>query len=100
SMDSEDGATCYMVPVGAGVRREYADMNRSFTCCVGTGMESHALHGLGLYYESGDRLWVNLHAPSTAQWEAAGVKLEMATGFPEGDAATMTFEVRQPRAFT
>ncbi len=63
SMDAEDGATCYMVPVGAGVRREYADMTRSFTCCVGTGMESHALHGLGLYYESGDKLWVNLYAP-------------------------------------
>ena len=100
SMDSEDGATCYMVPVGTGVRREYADMNRSFTCCVGTGMESHALHGLGLYYESGDKLWVNLYAPSTAHWEAAGVKLDMATGFPEGDTATMTFDVRTPRTFT
>ena len=53
SMDPDDGATCYMVPVGRGVRREYADMHRSFTCCVGTGMESHALHGLGLYYEVG-----------------------------------------------
>jgi len=100
SMDSEDGATCYMVPVGSAVRREYADMQRSFTCCVGTGMESHALHGLGLYYETGDKLFVNLYAPSTAQWEAAGVKLQMATGFPEGDAAMMTFEVRAPREFT
>lgn len=100
SMDSEDGSTCYMVPVGSAVRREYADMQRSFTCCVGTGMESHALHGLGLYYESGDKLFVNLFAPSTAQWEAAGVKLQMATTFPEGDMATMTFELRAPRAFT
>ena len=100
SMDSEDGATCYMVPVGAGVRREYADMNRSFTCCVGTGMESHALHGLGLYYESGDTLWVNIYAPSTAQWEAAGVRFEMQTGFPLGDDATMTFDARAPREFT
>lgn len=100
SMDSDDGATCYMVPVGSAVRREYADMQRSFTCCVGTGMESHALHGLGLYYESGDRLFVNLYAPSTAQWEAAGVKLAMATTFPEGDAASLTFDVRAPREFT
>lgn len=100
SIDSEDGATCYMVPVGSGVRREYADMQRSFTCCVGTGMESHALHGLGLYYESGDRLWVNLYAPSTAQWESAGVKLDMQTTFPEGDAATMTLDLRAPREFT
>ena len=100
SIDAEDGATCYMVPVGSGVRREYADMQRSFTCCVGTGMESHALHGLGLYYEDGNRLWVNLYTPSTAQWEAAGVKLAMETTFPEGDAAALTFDLRAPKEFT
>ena len=53
SMDPADGTTCYMVPVGRAVRREYQDLSRSFTCCVGSGMESHALHGLGIYYESG-----------------------------------------------
>lgn len=100
SMDSDDGATCYMVPVGAGVRREYANMQRSFTCCVGTGMESHALHGLGLYYESGDKLYVNLYAPSTATWESAGIKLAMDTSFPEGDAAILTLDARTPKAFT
>jgi DUF1680 family protein len=100
SMDPADGATCYMVPVGRGVRREYADMGRSFTCCVGTGMENHALHGLGLYYEAGDRLWVNVYAPSTARWEAAGVSLTMDTSFPEGDAATLTLTADAPRSFT
>jgi DUF1680 family protein len=100
SMDSDDGATCYMVPVGSGVRREYADMHRSFTCCVGTGMESHALHGLGLYYETGDKLFVNIYAPSTAVWEAAGVKLTMETSFPEGDTAALTLDLRAPKSFT
>ena len=56
SIDPEDGSTCYMVPVGQGVEREYQDMFESFTCCVGSGMESHALHGDGIYYEAGDRL--------------------------------------------
>ena len=46
SIDPEDGATSYMVPVGRGVQQEYQDMLQSFTCCVGTGMESHALHGV------------------------------------------------------
>ena len=100
SMDSDDGATCYMVPVGSGVRREYADMHRSFTCCVGTGMESHALHGLGLYYEAGDKLYVNVYAPSTAQWESAGVTLRMDTSFPEGESATLKLDVRTPKALT
>jgi hypothetical protein len=89
-----------MVPVGRAVRREYQDMSRSFTCCVATGMESHALHGDGIYYESGDRLWVNLYAPSTAKWEAAGVQLAMDTTFPEGDSAKLTLTLRSSRAFT
>ena len=100
SIDPSDGSTCYMVPVGQGVRRKYQDMFQSFTCCVGSGMESHALHGFGLYYASADRLWINLYAPSTADWAAAGVKLAMDTTFPEGDAATLKITTRAPRAFT
>jgi len=100
SMDPEDGRTCYMVPIGRGVRHEYQDMSRDFTCCVGTGMESHSLHGDGIYYESADRLWINLYVPSTADWKAAGAKVTMATTFPEGDAASVTFTLQSPRAFT
>lgn len=100
SIDSKDGSTCYMVPVGMGVQREYQDMFRSFTCCVGSGMESHALHGDGIYYESGDRLWVNLYAPSTARWEAGKVDLTMNTDFPEGESATATLKLESPKEFT
>jgi len=96
----QDGNMCYMVPVGQGVRREYQDMFRSFTCCVGTGMESHALHGYGLYYESGDRLWVNLYAPSTVEWQDAGIRLEMRTGFPETEEARLTMTVKAPKTLT
>jgi DUF1680 family protein len=100
SIDPEDGSTCYMVPVGMGVQREYQGMFRSFTCCVGSGMESHALHGYGIYYEDGNRLWVNLYARSTAEWKASGVKLAMETDFPEGESATATITVDSPKEFT
>jgi len=100
SIDPEDGRTCYMVPVGRGVRHEYSNMLHSFTCCVGSGMESHALHGDGIYYESGDRLWVNLYAPSTARWESAGASLAMETDFPEGESAVLTLELKTPKQFT
>ena len=100
SMDPEDGRTCYMVPVGRGVRHEYQDMFRSFTCCVGSGMESHSLHGDGIYYESRDRLWINLYVPSTASWKAAGVTVTMTTTFPEGDAASLKLTLQRPKAFT
>jgi DUF1680 family protein len=100
SIDPNDGSTCYMVPVGRGVQREYQDMFRSFTCCVGTGLESHAFHGYGIYYESGDKLWVNLYAPSEAKWAEAGVQLQMKTDFPEGESATVKLTLQSPREFT
>src|SRR5690606_32857313 len=75
-------------------------MFHSFTCCVGTGMESHALHGDGIYYEAGDRLWVNPYAPSTADWAAAGVKLVVDTDLPEAESATIKLTVQSPHGFT
>ncbi len=100
SIDPEDGRTCYMVPVGRGVQHEYQNMLRNFTCCVGSGMESHALHGDGIYYESDDRLWVNLYAPSTADWSGAGVHLAMDTDFPEGENAKLELTLDRPKEFT
>jgi DUF1680 family protein len=100
SIDPEDGRTCYMVPVGRGVQREYQRMFEDFTCCVGSGMESHALHGYGIYYESGDKLWVNLYVSSTAEWRQAGVGLVMETDLPEGEAAKLTLTLKAPREFT
>jgi DUF1680 family protein len=100
SIDPQDGRTCYMVPVGRNVRHEYQDMFRSFTCCVGSGMESHSLHGDGIYYETTDRLWVNLYVPSTVTWKSEDIKLSMETNFPEGEAATLKLTVEKPKSFT
>ncbi|PYP60624.1 MAG: hypothetical protein DMD44_01745 [Gemmatimonadetes bacterium] len=100
SIDPEDGRVCYMVPVGRGVQHEYQDMFHGFTCDVGTGMESHALHGDGIYYEAGDKLWVSLYAPSTAEWAAARARLAMDTGFPEGETAKLVLSPAAPRHFT
>jgi DUF1680 family protein len=100
SIDPEDGRTCYMVPVGRGVRHEYQEMLRGFTCCVGSGMENHGLHGDGIYYESGDRLWVNLYVPSVATWKSAGVTLTMESSFPEGDTASLKLTLAKPKNFS
>src|SRR5215831_11198674 len=99
SIDPEDGRTCYMVPVGRGVQHEYQDMARGFTCCVGSGMENHGLHGDGIYYESGDKLWVNFYTPSTAKWQSAGVDIATETTFPEGDSATLRISAPKAKQF-
>ncbi len=99
SIDPEDGRTCYMVPVGRGVQHEYQRMFQSFTCCVGSGMESHALHGDGIYYTADEKLWVNLYVPSEAEWGAAGVNLKVDTDFPEGESVTLVMILQTPKEF-
>ena len=99
SQDPDDGRVCYMVPVGRGVQHEYQDQFQDFTCCVGTGMESHALHGYGVYYESGDKLWVSLYVPTRANWESHGVQLEMNTDFPMGESASLKITSKSPKKF-
>ncbi len=99
SIDLETGATCYMVPVG-GNRREYADMQRSFTCCHGSGMETHAMHAMGIYYEMGDKLWVNLYAPSTVDWQSQGARLNVTTDLPLGQTATIKVSLPQAKELT
>jgi DUF1680 family protein len=102
SKDPQDGWACYMVPVGRGVQHEYERnmLDGGFTCCTASSMESHALHGDGIYYESNDKLWVNLFVPSTAEWKAAGAKLTLKTDFPEGNSATLRFHMHSPKEFT
>ena len=100
SQDPEDGRVCYMVPVGRGVQHEYQRPFEDFTCCVGTGMESHALHGYGIYYESGDKLWVSLYIPTRANWEAKGVRVEINTDFPVGESASLKITSKSPKRFT
>jgi DUF1680 family protein len=86
--DPEDGRVSYMVPVGRGVQHEYQNKFESFTCCVGSQMETHAFHAYGIYNESGNKLWVSQYAPTTVDWASQGMKLEMVTDLPLGDAAT------------
>jgi hypothetical protein len=99
SFDPDAVRMSYMVPVGRAEQQEYQDMFDDFTCCVGTGMENHALHGDGVYYESADTVWVNLFVPSTAELSNGG-RLVMESSFPDGDRATITMSGRPARPFT
>jgi DUF1680 family protein len=99
SFDPDGVRMSYMVPVGRAEQQEYQRMLEDFTCCMGTGMENHALHGEGIYYESHDTVWVNLFAPSTADLDN-GARLTTATDFPDGERATITLTGRAARPFT
>ena len=100
SMDPVTGDTSYMVPIGRGEQQEYQDMLHDFTCCVGTGMENHALHGYGIYYETGDTLYVTQFVPTAADVPGLGVHVAMDTDFPDGGHAALTLTMPSAREFT
>jgi DUF1680 family protein len=98
SIDFNDGQVCYMVPIGQGMTHEY--QGESFTCCYGSGLENHALHGDGIYCEAADTFWVNLFAPSTAESKQFGMKATMDTTFPEADTSSLSLTLDSPKEFT
>jgi len=99
SFDPEQRRMSYMVPVGRAEQQEYQRMFEDFTCCMGTGMENHALHGDGIYYEADGNVWVNIFAPSTAEL-SNGTYLAMDSSFPDGDRATIRVTTPRPMPFT
>ena len=99
SFDPDGVRMSYMVPVGRSEQQEYQGMFEDFTCCMGTGMENHALHGEGVYYESPDTVWVNLFVPSTAELQN-GTRLTTETDFPDGERVKITMTGHAARRFT
>jgi uncharacterized protein len=99
SINFDDGQLCYMVPVGQGLTHEYQGLY-GMTCCCGTGLENHALHGFGLYYTNADKLWVNLYTPSTAEWKEQGVGIETTMSRGDTDTAKLTFTTGSAKEIT
>jgi DUF1680 family protein len=91
------GMFTYMTPLFTGAAREFGDAENTFTCCQGTGMESHAKHGDSIYWQGERTLYVNLYIPSTATWAQAGLKLRLDTGYPfDGTIKLTVTAARRP----
>lgn len=80
---SSNGMMTYFMPLVSGGARNYSNKFNDFTCCHGSGLETHTKHGDSAYFHDGkNRLWVNLFMPTTLTWKEAGVTLTQVTDFP------------------
>ncbi|GAB3979822.1 hypothetical protein GCM10027615_57040 [Plantactinospora veratri] len=70
--NSSHGFHCYYVPLRAGGTKTYSNDYSNFTCCHGTGMETHTKLADSIYFHSGDILYVNLFAASRLVWPGRG----------------------------
>lgn len=85
------GGFTYMTPLMTGADRGYSSSeDNEFWCCVGSGMESHAKHGTGIFWEGEGALIVNLYIPAEAQWRARDARLVLDTRYPFEPEARLT----------
>jgi DUF1680 family protein len=96
SQDPDTGMMCYYVPLRPGAFKTYSTPDKSFWCCVGTGMENPARFGDTIYFHDDQSLYLNLFIASRLTWKEKGLAVSQETRFPEQDTTRLTFEVQKP----
>ncbi|OZQ74369.1 glycoside hydrolase family 127 protein [Paenibacillus odorifer] len=100
SQEPVDGRVCYFVSLEMGGHKSFNSQFESFTCCVGSGMESHSMYGSAIYFHSADELYVNQYVPSTVAWKEQGISLQQETKFPAEGQGVLRISAAQPTKFT
>lgn len=81
----------YMFPVHPGALREYDNVG---TCCGGTGLENHVKYQDTIYFQGPDGLYVNLPFDSALDWDEAGLRVRLRSGYPLGEHLALRFEAQ------
>jgi DUF1680 family protein len=92
-----DGRVVYNQSLEMGGYKEYQDPFW-FTCCIGTGMESHAKYGWNIYYHNDRELFVSQFIASELDWKEKGLKLQQITHYPEQQGTSFEFGNAAPVA--
>ncbi len=88
TQDPETAGVLYFTPFRTGSRKPFQRPFDDFTCCVGSGFETHASYGDAIYAtasgsaETSPAIYVSQYVSSTAEWRAAGVTLALQSGLP------------------
>lgn len=97
SQNPENGMMTYFVPLRMGTQKQFSDSFRTFTCCVGSGIENHSKYAEQIYSNDGkDVLFINLFIPSQLNWKEKGLLLQQQTNFPEANSTSVSFTNVKP----
>src|SRR5262245_3921018 len=99
SQDRTSGMMTYYVPLEPGAFKTFSDPEKSFWCCVGTGIENHSKYGDSIYFHNSDSLFVNLFIASELNWEEKGLILRQETKFPDEETTKLVFKSETPVQF-
>ena len=95
----QSGKVIYNLSLEMGGYKIYQEPGY-FTCCVGSGMETHSKYGANIYYHNGNELYATQFIASKLSWMERGLTLTQNTRFPEEQGTSFTFELDVPQIFT
>jgi len=98
SQHPQTGHVIYNLSIDMGGFKIYEDP-MGFTCCVGTGMETHSKYSKNIYYHNKKELYAVQFIASELFWKEKGVKIIQETAFPEGETIKYLFETEKPVRF-
>lgn len=96
TINPEDGAMMYYLPLASGYWKTFGKSFDSFWCCTGTGSEEYAKLADTIYFHDDDSLYVNLYIDSHLEWPEKGLSIRQETRFPEEQGSTITISARNP----
>ena len=96
TINPEDGAMMYYLPLASGYWKTFGTAFDSFWCCTGTGSEEYAKLADTIYFHDEDSLFVNLYIDSQLDWPEKGLRIKQDTRFPEQQGTTLTIDTKRP----
>jgi DUF1680 family protein len=94
-----DGSKLYYLPLAAGYWKLFGTPQADYWCCTGSGSESFATLGEGIYAAADDGVWVLQFLASELTWPERGVRLVQDTRFPVEPRTRLTIKTGRPAAF-
>lgn len=94
SQNPGDGKVIYNVSLEMGGNK-YFQEHDAFTCCVDSGMETHAKYGGSIYFHNDHELYVSQFIASQLNWKEKGIVLTQTTKFPKEQGTAFEFNSTQ-----
>lgn len=99
TQDPETGHVIYNLSLEMGGHKAYQNPF-DFTCCIGSGMETHSKYGGSIYYHNDQSLYVSQYIASEVNWKEQNIQLTQTTKFPEEQGSRFTFNMKKPKILT
>jgi hypothetical protein len=99
SQHPESGKVIYNLSLEMGGYKLYQEPEW-FTCCVGSGMETHSKYGANIYCHNEKEFYATQFIASSVEWKEKGVRVTQQTEYPEEQAAHFVFSMEDEEEFT